>query len=165
MAQSDRLASTIHERGLPLFPRDSAMATSDHPRDWVGRMVSNRGLNPPAKTLYWWSIHIDRFLAYCKKAGLLARERPECSAPLFLSSINRGGNTETYGYQQAQQAIDLFISELDQWHWNSHDVALPGPHSRLKQLRATIAPPPATGADLPPVTAQTGSKRASYLPF
>ena len=65
------------------------MATSDHPKDWVRRMVSNRGLNPPAKTLYWWSIHIEGFLAYCKKAGPLASERPECSAPLFLSSINR----------------------------------------------------------------------------
>jgi len=128
-------------------------------------MVSNRGLNPPAKTLYWWSIHIERFLAYCKKAGPLACERPLCSAPLFFSSINRGGNTETYGYQQAQLAIDLFISELDHWHWNSRAGALPGPHSRLKPSRATIKPPPATGADLPPVTAQMGSKRASYLPF
>ena len=147
MAQSDRLASTIHERGLPLFPRDSAMATSDHPKDWVRRMVSNRGLNPSAKTLYWWSIHIERFLAYCKKAGPLASERPECSAPRFLSSINRWGNTDTYGYQQAQQAIDLFISELDNWHWTSHDGALSGPHFRLKVSRATNEPPPATSAE------------------
>ena len=111
------------------------MASSDHPKDWVRHMVSNRGLNPPAKTLYWWSIHIERFLAYCKKAGPLASERPECSAPRFLSSINRWGNTDTYGYQQAQQAIDLFISELDHWHWNPHDRALSGPHFRLKVSR------------------------------
>ena len=83
-------------------------------------MVSNRCLNHPAKTLYWWSIHIERFLDYCKKAGPLSSERPEWSAPLFLSSINRGGKTETYAYQQAQQAIDLFISELDYRHWNPH---------------------------------------------
>jgi hypothetical protein len=25
------------------------MATSDYPKDWVRRMVSNRGVNPPAK--------------------------------------------------------------------------------------------------------------------
>lgn len=68
------------------FP-ETSMATSDHPKDWVRFTVSNRGLNPPAKTLYWWSIQIERFLAYCKKAGPLASERPECSAPLFLSSI------------------------------------------------------------------------------
>ena len=105
----------------------------------------------------WWSIHIERFLAYCKKAGPLASERPECSAPRFLSSINRWGNTDTYGYQQAQQAIDLFISELDHWHWTSHDGALYGPHFRLKVSRATNEPPPATSADLPPVTAHTGS--------
>ena len=123
------------------------MASSDHPKDWVRRMISNRGLNPPAKTLYWWSIHIERFFAYCKKAGPLASERPECFALLFLSSINRGGSTETYGYQQAQQAIDLFISELDHWHWTSHDGALSGPHFRLKVSWATNEPPPATSAE------------------
>ena len=118
-------------------------------------MVSNRGLNPPAKTLYWWSVHIERFLDYCKKAGPVASERPECSVPLFLSSMNREGSAGTYAYQQAQQALELFISELDNWHWSSQGEALSGPHFRLKASRATHEQLPATTADSTPVAAET----------
>jgi len=55
-------------------------------------MVSNRGLNPPAKTLYWWSILIERFLAYCKKDLWLANALS--APPPFFSLRSTGGEIQ-----------------------------------------------------------------------
>jgi hypothetical protein len=37
-------------------------------------------MSPPEKTLYWWSVHLDRFLNFCRRAGPESSAAPEGSA-------------------------------------------------------------------------------------
>jgi hypothetical protein len=55
-----------------------------HPKDWVARMVQGRGLAVADKTLYWWSVHLERFLKFCREAGAESSEIPEAAVRLFL---------------------------------------------------------------------------------
>src|SRR5438874_7464379 len=58
-----------------------------HPKAWVRRMVAARGLEVPEKTLYWWSIHLERFLVFCRKLGREASGNADAAAEIFLESI------------------------------------------------------------------------------
>jgi hypothetical protein len=49
---------------------------AEHPKDWVVRMVEGRGIRVPEKTLYWWSVHLERFLKFCRSAGAESSEIP-----------------------------------------------------------------------------------------
>src|SRR6266446_8353260 len=62
-----------------------------HPKAWVRRMAEHRGLCPPEKTLDWWSVHLERFANFCRKAGREASEIPEVAAKEFLRMISAGG--------------------------------------------------------------------------
>jgi integron integrase len=103
-------------------------------------MVERRGLKPPEKTLYWWSVHLDRFLTFCRKAGRKASEIPEVSARLFLDSIDGTTANAKFAGEQARQALDVFLQEIDHWHWKEKDGERPGPAFRLK---ASASPGPA----------------------
>ena len=37
-----------------------------HRKPWVRRMAEGYGLRPLEKTLYWWSVHLERFLNFCR---------------------------------------------------------------------------------------------------
>ena len=61
-----------------------------HPKPWVRRMAERRCLRPPEKTLYWWSVHLERFLNFCRKAGREASEIPGVAAKEFLHATQDG---------------------------------------------------------------------------
>ena len=64
---------------------------AEHPKAWVVRMVEVRGLRVAEKTLYWWSVHLERFLKFCRSAGAESSEIPEVAARVFLESLPVGG--------------------------------------------------------------------------
>jgi hypothetical protein len=47
---------------------------AEHPKGWVVRMVEGRGLKVAERTLYWWSVHLERFLKFCRSAGAESSE-------------------------------------------------------------------------------------------
>jgi hypothetical protein len=53
-------------------------------------MVEGRGLKVAEKTLYSWSVHLERFLKFCRSAGAESSEIPEVAARLFLESLPEG---------------------------------------------------------------------------
>jgi hypothetical protein len=63
----------------------------EHPKAWVVLMVEGRGLKVAEKTLYWWSVHLKRFLEFFRSAGAESSGIPEVAARLFLESLPRGG--------------------------------------------------------------------------
>jgi len=90
---------------------DSARLTlkpekSEHPKAWVRRLVGQRGLHLPEKRLYWMSVHLERFIYFCRKTG------PESSAILpsavdqFLSSLPSDSAQEAYARDHARIALD-----------------------------------------------------------
>lgn len=103
-----------------------------HPKAWVRRMEERRGLRPPEKTLYWWSVHLERFLNFCRKAGSEASEMPEVAAQEFLRIIAGTGANAVFASEQARQAIDVFVQEIENWHWVEREGERPGPTFRLK---------------------------------
>jgi len=42
---------------------------AEHPKAWAVRMVEGRGLKVAERTLYWWSVHLERFLKFCRSVG------------------------------------------------------------------------------------------------
>jgi len=65
--------------------------TAEHPKAWVVRMVDGRGIRVPEKTLYWWSVYLERLLRFCRSAGVESSEVPEVAARLFVESLPVGG--------------------------------------------------------------------------
>ena len=80
-----------------------------HPKPWVRRMAERRGLHPPEKTLYWWSVHLERFASFCRKAGREASEIPEVAAKEFLRTIAGTGGSAAFACEQARQALEVFL--------------------------------------------------------
>ncbi len=64
------------------------------------------------KTLYWWSVHLERFLKFCRYAGAESSEIPEVAAGLFLESLPVGGSAQDFAREQARMALDVFIGEM-----------------------------------------------------
>lgn len=114
------------------------METTEHPKDWIRRMVEARGLHPPEKTLYWWSVHIERFISYCQKVGPEGSEIPAVSAEQFLAGISQGGESGKFAAEQVRLALDLFVSEVDHWHWKKIKGRPSGPHFRIKASAASL---------------------------
>jgi hypothetical protein len=85
---------------------------TEHPKAWVVRMVEGRGLKVAEKTLYWWSVHLERFLKFCRSAGAESSEIPEVAARLFLESLIVGGSAQDFTREQARMALDVFIGEM-----------------------------------------------------
>ena len=67
---------------------------------WVVRMVEGRGIRVPEKTLYLWSVHLERFLKFCRSAGGESSEVPEVAARLFLESLPVGGSAEEFAREE-----------------------------------------------------------------
>ena len=63
----------------------------DHPKAWVRRMVEGRGLNPPERTLKWWSVHLGRFPIFCRKAGPESSQVLEAAIKQFMILIRGEG--------------------------------------------------------------------------
>ena len=85
---------------------------AEHPKAWVVRMVEGRGLKVAEKTLYWWSVHLERFLKFCRSAGAESSEIPEVAARLFLESLPVGGSAQDSACEQVRMALDVFIREI-----------------------------------------------------
>ena len=107
-------------------------AQATHPKPWVRRMAERRGLRPPEKTLYWWSVHLERFINFCRKAGRQASELPEVAAKEFLRMIAGTGASAVFASEQARQALDVFVQEIENWHWTEGEGERPGPAFRMK---------------------------------
>ena len=103
-----------------------------HPKPWVRCMGESRGLRPPEKTLYWWSVHLERFLNFCRKAGREASEIPEVAAKEFLRMIAGTGANAVFASEQARQALDVFVQEIENWHWTEREGERPGQAFRMK---------------------------------
>ena len=109
-----------------------AKTPAPHPKAWVRRMVEGRGLHPSEKTLYWWSVHLERFLNFCRKAGREASDIPKVVARLFLDSIAGASANASFANEQARQALDVFVQEIEHWHWTDREGERPGRTFRLK---------------------------------
>lgn len=99
---------------------------------WVVRMVEGRGIRVPEKTLYWWSVHFERFLKFCRRAGAESSEVPEVAARLFLESLPVGGSAEGFAGEEARMVLDVFIGEMVGWSWGEDRDGRVGPKFRLK---------------------------------
>ena len=106
-----------------------------HPKDWVVRMAQGRGLAVADKTLYWWSVHLERFLKFCRDAGAEASEIPEVAVRLFLESLPVGSSAQEFAREQARMALDVFLSETEGWAWGEDRVGRLGPKFQLKATR------------------------------
>jgi integron integrase len=106
-----------------------------HPRDWVVRMVQGRGLAMADKTLYWWSVHLERFLKFCREAGAESSEIPEAAVRLFLESLPSGSSAQEFAREQARMALEVFLSEMEGWSWGEDRFGRQGPKFRLKATR------------------------------
>ena len=94
MARTASMAGETRAEGCvpPLPPTGVAgKGQAAHPTAWMRRMAEYRGLRPAEKTLYWWSVHLERFANFCRKAGREASEIPEVAAKEFLRMISAGG--------------------------------------------------------------------------
>jgi integron integrase len=105
---------------------------AEHPKAWVVRMVEGRGLKVAEKTLYWWSVHLERFLKFCRSAGAESSEIPEVAARLFLESLPTGTSAQDFAREQARMALDVFIGEMVGWSWGEDRYGRVGPKFRLK---------------------------------
>ena len=129
-----------------------------HPKPWVRRLAERRGLRPPEKTLYWWSVHLERFINFCRKAGQEASELPEVAAREFLRMIAGAGASAVFASEQARQALDVFLQEIENWHWTEREGERPGPAFRLKasasagRVLADAVVPAATVEEIPLIT-------------
>ncbi len=148
--------------GWSEMPRGATPAgtKSPHPKPWVRRMAERRGLHPPEKTLYWWSVHLDRFLVFCRKLGPKASEIPEMAARQFLDSIAGTSANAAFASEQARQALDVFLQETEHWHWSEREGERPGRAFRLKATaeagRSAVVPTVASpdGEEVPMMEAQ-----------
>jgi hypothetical protein len=111
---------------------------AEHPKAWVVRMVEGRGLKVAEKTLYWWSVHLERFLKFCRSAGAESSEIPEVAARLFLESLPVGGSAHDFAREQARMALDVFIGEIVGWSWGEDRYGRVGPKFRLKANSAGL---------------------------
>ena len=111
---------------------------AEHPKAWVVRMVEGRGLRVAEKTLYWWSVHLERFLKFCRSAGAESSEIPEVAARLFLESLPVGGSAQDFAREQARMALDVFLSEIEGWTWGEDRYGRVGPKFRLKTNSAGL---------------------------
>jgi hypothetical protein len=111
---------------------------AEHPKAWVVRMVEGRGLKVAEKTLYWWSVHLERFLKFCRSAGAESSEIPEVAARLFLESLPVGGSAQDFAREQARMALDVFIREMVGWSWGEDRYGRVGPKFRLKATSAGL---------------------------
>ena len=111
---------------------------AEHPKAWVVRMVEGRGLKVAEKTLYWWSVHLERFLKFCRSAGAESSEIPEVAARLFLESLPVGGSAQDFAREQARMALDVFIREMVGWSWGEDRYGRVGPKFRLKTNSAGL---------------------------
>jgi integron integrase len=146
--EKNKIAGPRAEKWSP--PGKPAEAPAPHPKAWVRRMAERRGLRPPEKTLYWWSVHLDRFLHFCRKAGRKASEIPEVVAQQFLNSIAGSSVHAAFASEQARLALDVFLQEAEHWHWSEREGERPGPAFRLK---ASAKPEPTANGAVPmPVT-------------
>ena len=108
------------------------IVVAEHPKAWVVRMVAGRGIRVPEKTLYWWSVHLERFLKFCRSAGAESSEIPEVAARLFLESLPVGGSAQDFAREQARMSLDIFIGEMVGWSWGKDRYGRVGPKFRLK---------------------------------
>jgi len=122
----------MDSRGLVQIPAD---AKPMHPKAWVRRMVEARGVCAPEKTLYWWSVHLERFLAFCRKAEPESIQIPEIAARMFLESIRGDSDREKFASEQARMALDVFLAGTENWGWKVDRLGRPGPVFRLKTSR------------------------------
>jgi len=100
--------------------------------------VEGRGIRVPEKTLYWWSVHLERFLKFCRSAGAESSEIPEGAARLFLESLPVGGSAQDFAREQARMALDVFIGEKVEWSWGEDRYGRLGPKFRLKTNSAGL---------------------------
>lgn len=83
-----------------------------HPKAWVSRLVSGRSLKVPERSLAWWSVHLERFLGFCRKLGKESSADPGVAAKVFLESLSgESGPRAQFAREQARQALEDRLKE------------------------------------------------------
>jgi len=104
-----------------------------HPSKWVVRLVEGRGLHVPDKVLFWWSVHLDRFLSYCRSAGAVGSREFDVAAKNFLESIDGDTKRQQFARDQARQALEALRGSIENWRWEeATSDKRAGPRFRLK---------------------------------
>jgi len=52
---------------------------------------------------------------------------PEAAAKEFLRMIAGTGANAVFASEQARQALDVFVQEIESWHWAKGEGERPGP--------------------------------------
>ena len=60
------------------------------------------------KTLYWWSVHLERFLKFCRSSGPESSEIPEVAVRLFLESLPVGGSGQDFARRAGEDGVGCF---------------------------------------------------------
>jgi len=68
-------------------------------------------------------------------------EIPAVAVRQFLTVHSRDRDSGSFAAEQARLALDVFLSELDHWHWEKIGGKLSGPHFRIKASAGTPAAP------------------------
>jgi integron integrase len=123
---------------IGIMSEGKEIIVAEHPKAWVVRMVEGRGIRVPEKTLYWWSVHLERFLKFCRSAGAESSEIPEVAARLFLESLPVGGSAQDFAREQARMALDVLRGEMVGWSWGEDRYGRVGPKFRLKANSAGL---------------------------
>jgi len=83
--------------------------------DWVRRLYVGAGLHLSEQKLAWNAVHIEQFLAWCRRAGDGAdREDLGTLAKLFLDGL-RQSSTSDYRVEQAREALAVFYRGINGW--------------------------------------------------
>jgi integron integrase len=114
-------------------------AGAPHPKAWVRRLVEARGLALPPKALYWWSIHLERFLSFCRKAGEESSRDAGAIAKVFLQSLELTNAEGKFAAEQARQALDVLLQGIENWHWEARPGRIEGPTFRLRLKGQALA--------------------------
>lgn len=104
-------------------------------------MLAGREISPPEKTLYWWSVHLDRFLNFCRRAGPESSAVPERVAQVFLASIRGKSDWQKFAAEQARMALDVFLAEIDNGRWGTDWFGRVDPVLRIKTAAAAEGAP------------------------
>ena len=104
---------------------------------WVKRLVAARGVRLSEKTLYWWGVHLSRFLRHCRTAGADASENLASAIGQYLEAMGEGGTAKAFQVEQARQALDVFRDGVENWHWREEGERA-GPTFRLRAAAGKV---------------------------
>ncbi|MGF1678344.1 MAG: integron integrase [Candidatus Methylacidiphilales bacterium] len=101
--------------------RSEAVAAHEVP-DWVRRLYAGAGLHVSQKRLAWNGVHIEHFLAWCRRqADGAEREDLGGLAKVYLDEL-RQSSTHAYRVEQAREALAVFYRGVSGWRMERREA-------------------------------------------